>query len=158
MRAQDGRFLDAFKALDILCKDCLSDSRGVSAYLEEMEKASTPFPSGWTEDYKELKRLRWLRNRIAHDENPPAAGEKDIEWLAAFRTRILQSRDPLAQREALRRKKNAGKKPRPSSNRKMSAASTEKRKGSGAGKLFLRLLLAFGLAILALFVLSRLFS
>lgn len=149
MRARDGRFLDAFKALDTLCKDCLSDSRGVSAYLEEMEKASSPFPRGWAEDYKELKRLRWLRNRIAHDENPPAAGEKDIEWLDAFRVRILQSRDPLAQREALRRKKNAGKKP---------AASTGKRKGTGAERLFFRLLLTFGLAILALFVLSRLFS
>ena len=149
MRARDGRFLDAFKALDTLCKDCLSDSRGVSAYLEEMEKASPPFPRGWAEDYKELKRLRWLRNRIAHDENPPAVGEKDIEWLDAFRARILQSRDPLAQREALRRKKNAGKKP---------AASTGKRKGTGAGRLFFRLLLTFGLAILALFVLSRLFS
>ena len=53
----------------------------------------------WNSDLSSLKRLRHLRNQMAHNEG--AFSENlctinDVEWIINFRSRILKQTDPLA--------------------------------------------------------------
>lgn len=97
MDERDGRFLDAYKQVEVLCGDLLSSSHGIRAYLEELERIPRfRLPHG-EEEYKNLKHLRWLRNKMVHDTVFFNATEEDIRWLKMFYRRILQGEDSLAQ-------------------------------------------------------------
>ena len=55
--------------------------------------------TGWKDDYFQLKHYRYVRNRIAHENNAEEVDlctEKDVAWLEAFYQRILTQTDPLA--------------------------------------------------------------
>lgn len=72
MGPQDNEFFEEYKRLEHLCSDMYSCKNGVSQYIEDMESRSpreTSLISSWYTDYKLLKHLRWIRNRIAHPEN-----------------------------------------------------------------------------------------
>lgn len=94
-------FIDEYKWLEKLCGEMLGDTRGVTAYIEEME--STPhgvrYVRGWEDDLRQLKHYRWVRNKIVHD---PGCSEEnmcsyeDVQWIAEFHTRIMEQNDPLA--------------------------------------------------------------
>ena len=47
-------------------------------------------------DYKMLKHLRWLRNRIAHDTDTQDLKSSDLDDLKTFRKRFMKSQDPLS--------------------------------------------------------------
>lgn len=90
---------DEYKRLDAICRDMFSSVQGVSEYIRQMEQIPShrryKVPM-WEEDYRTLKHLRWLRNKIAHDTSATDCGPDDIAQLEDFYDRILHSEDPLA--------------------------------------------------------------
>ena len=104
------KFQEEYKRLDKLCKDYLSGTEGVSEYIREME--STPlsdsrYSNTWDYDYKKLKRIRWIRNQLAHEVgtlNSDICTEDDLRWTCSFIDRILHGEDPFS---TVRKEKNA---------------------------------------------------
>lgn len=93
------QFFEAYKELDEMCKQVLSSNRGVSAYIDEMEKEGHVYVENWEKDYRQLKKMRWIRNRLAHETNvfeEDIITAQDIEWLKLFRTRIMELADPFS--------------------------------------------------------------
>lgn len=93
------RFLQAYKRLDNLCRDM--NGVGITGYIEDMQSCSNGEykVTGWKDDYFQLKHYRYVRNRIAHENNAEEVDlctEKDAAWLDAFYQRILTQTDPLA--------------------------------------------------------------
>ena len=53
----------------------------------------------WEEDFRNLRRLRHIRNELAHESDAMDADmcdEEDVLWLEKFRERVMRSDDPLA--------------------------------------------------------------
>lgn len=105
-------FLEKYKNLDELCRQVLSSDRGVSEYIDEMSKESQGYRiAGWERDYKKLKKMRWIRNRLVHETDSfedNLVSVEDIEWLHTFYCRIMECTDPfslLFQSEKMRGKK-----------------------------------------------------
>ena len=67
---------------------------------------TTPFctVSNWRNDLEQLKRLRHIRNDLAHTQgafSENLCSQQDIDWIHDFYNRILQQTDPLAMRHRL---------------------------------------------------------
>ncbi len=107
MRNIEMQFLDEYKRVDNICADMYSCKNGISAYLAQMD--DTPdedrllVPS-WDDDYKALRRLRWLRNYITHEARASDCDEADLNNIISFHERILCQEDSLSllYRELLR--------------------------------------------------------
>ena len=99
MLGTEERLFDNYKRVDNICRDMFSSQRGISQYITEMEQNSfwgrSTVPS-WDEDYHRLKRIRWLRNQIAHESSATDCNEEDVSWLEEFHHRLLKCQDPLA--------------------------------------------------------------
>lgn len=99
MRGLDQELFDEFKRVDAICRDMFSSQRGVSEYIEQMEQAFADgrrqVPS-WERDYRALKRVRWLRNQIAHEMTATDCADDDVRYLRDFHDRLLRRQDPLA--------------------------------------------------------------
>lgn len=94
-------FLEKYKKLDELCKQILSSDRGVSGYIDEMGNDSRGHQmiTGWERDYKQLKKMRWIRNRLVHETDSfedNLVNIEDIEWLHTFYHRIMECTDPFS--------------------------------------------------------------
>jgi len=93
-------FLKIYKNLDELCKQILSSDRGVSEYIDEMSNESQGYRiAGWERDYKKLKKMRWIRNRLVHETDSfeiDLVNVEDIEWLHTFYQRIMECTDPFS--------------------------------------------------------------
>lgn len=92
-------FMTSYKRLDNLCKDM--NGIGISGYIEDMEKIKAEIFSvkTWKDDYYQLKHYRYIRNRIAHDNDAYEENlctPYDTEWLENFYQQILNRTDPLA--------------------------------------------------------------
>lgn len=98
LRAEEALF-DEYKRVDNICRDMFLSQRGISQYITEMEQKSfhgrSIVPS-WDMDYRKLKRVRWLRNQIAHEASTTDCNEEDVAWLEEFHSRLLEQRNPLA--------------------------------------------------------------
>lgn len=97
-------FFEEYKRLDKLCCDMYQCSNGVTQYIEDMN--TTPFctVSNWRDDLEQLKRLRHIRNDLAHTQgafSENLCSQQDIDWIHDFYNRILQQTDPLAMRHRL---------------------------------------------------------
>lgn len=93
-------FMDAYKHLEKICGEMLTDDRKVSAYIDEMisHPDASKYVKGWNEDLKQLKHYRWVRNQIAHEPGCTEANmceKKDVVWLENFYFRITKQIDPL---------------------------------------------------------------
>lgn len=92
-------FMTSYKRLDNLCKDM--NGIGISGYIEDMEsiKAEIFSVKEWKDNYYQLKHYRYIRNRIAHDNDAyeeTLCTPEDTEWLENFYQKILKQNDPLA--------------------------------------------------------------
>lgn len=130
-------FMQSYKRLDNLCKDLFRSSQGVTSYIEAMEKCrrGANAIAQWKTDYLKLKHYRYIRNRIAHDNNADESllcKKEDARWIDGFYNRIINGQDPLT----LYRKKPIASQKRKKSNNTPSAVTDKKAKG------FLLLLLA----------------
>ncbi|MBQ4507127.1 MAG: hypothetical protein II971_07785 [Firmicutes bacterium] len=147
MRKIESEFLDEYKGLDKIFCDAFECKNGVSEYISRMEEASETYTAlidGWKDDYKLLKHLRWLRNKISHEAGDTECGKEDLDDLKAFKKRVIRGKDPLAELAKLK-KKIAPKKGRsavksgPSAAKAGSAAAKkgaylEREEGFGLGK------------------------
>lgn len=105
-------YLEAYKSLDRLCRQILESDRGVSEYIDEMsnESQGKMLVAGWEKDYKQLKRMRWIRNQLVHDVDSfqdNLISARDVEWLRTFQSRIMERTDPFS---LLAESRNARKK------------------------------------------------
>ena len=99
MQRLDHEFFEEYKRLERLCSDLYACKNGVSCYLSDMEaqerigKRADP---AWEDTYEDLRRLRWLRNKLAHDAVwGQLCTYKDLERMDAFHDAILSGEDPL---------------------------------------------------------------
>ncbi len=80
MHVTDNEFFEEYKRLDRLCGDMYACQNGVSAYLAAMDDKALQgqsLVSCWRSDYRQLKHVRWVRNRIAHDSGQAPLSEPD---------------------------------------------------------------------------------
>lgn len=94
-------FLEAYKSLDELCKQILPSNKGISEYIDEMNRENQGHMgvACWEMDYKRLKKLRWIRNQLVHETNSfqdDLISLEDIEWLKKFHSRIMECTDPFS--------------------------------------------------------------
>lgn len=103
-------FQEAYKRLDKLCKDYFSSANGVSEYIRQMETvpwSSYRYVSAWEYDYKMLKHIRWIRNRLAHEEGAfeeDVCSYDDLKYVEEFYNRIMRGSDPFT---VMRKEKEA---------------------------------------------------
>ena len=95
----DNNFFEAYKRLDKLCSEMYTCQNGVSEYITQMERRTNigqyRVPS-WNDDYKQLKHIRWVRNKIAHDSGSLQISDAgDLDFVQDFYTRIFTGSDPL---------------------------------------------------------------
>ncbi len=95
-------FMDSYKRLDNLCKTFPDYPKGISSYIEVMERSNQIRyrHMSWSSDYDRLKNYRYIRNRIAHDNGvyeDEVCDSDDIDWLENFHARLLNQTDPLGQ-------------------------------------------------------------
>lgn len=95
-------FLEEYKHLDKLCSELYDGQPGVTSYINEMKNVNwndaRDIPD-WKSDLNELKRLRHIRNHLAHTEgafDEKLCTNEDVNWVKDFRNRILKQTDPLA--------------------------------------------------------------
>ena len=99
MLAIEERLFDEYKKVDKFCRDMFSSQSGVTQYITEMEQKASYGRSvvqSWNDDYYTLKRVRWLRNKMAHESGVTECTELDAAWLENFHRRLLAQQDPLA--------------------------------------------------------------
>ncbi|MBQ3040254.1 MAG: hypothetical protein IJD42_01505 [Clostridia bacterium] len=102
------RFQEEYLRLDSLCRDFFESKRGVSLYIEHMESTEEKEwsqISGWESDLRALKRMRHIRNKLAHEVdalNKRVCSERDISWIKNFYIRIMDETDPLTRLSDLR--------------------------------------------------------
>lgn len=99
MLETEERLFDEYKMVDNICRDIFSSQSGINQYITEMDQkfsyGCSVVPS-WDDDYRRLKRVRWLRNQIAHESSATDCNEEDVAWFEEFHSRLLELRDPLA--------------------------------------------------------------
>ena len=109
-------YFDAYKRLNRVCSDMFNDSNGVSQYILQMQQlfaAGQHSVSVWESDYRTLKRLRHVRNEIAHKEDGSSCTESDINRLNEFYDRLLKGQDALSCYYRLQMKKTTVEQNRP---------------------------------------------
>ncbi|MBO7376098.1 MAG: hypothetical protein J6V01_03240, partial [Clostridia bacterium] len=69
MRDLNIEFLEEYKRVERFIRDAYGTQSGVTDYLKLMETSSPEpaLPDSWPDDYRGLKRLRWIRNKLAHE-------------------------------------------------------------------------------------------
>ena len=98
MNEIERELVEEYKRLDLLLKDRFNTETGVSEYISRMDKeagASSIF-SDWDRDYRKLKHIRHVRNKIMHDENDSFCEESDIDFADEFYYRVVDQNDPLS--------------------------------------------------------------
>lgn len=98
MQKTDNDFFEEYKRVDTICSDMFSSREGITEYLNQMENT----PQGryrvptWENDYKHLKRCRWVRNQLAHNNVYGMCKPEDLQFITGFHSRILSQNDPIA--------------------------------------------------------------
>ena len=111
MRERNIDFLDLYKSVDRFIRDAYSSKEGVSEYMRKMEaydRAGRLRVGNWTNHYNMLKRVRWIRNQLAHEVgyDSDICEEKDYEWLKSFYKKLYAAEDPLAVLDRLSKEKS----------------------------------------------------
>jgi len=102
MKSMNLEFYEAYKQLDLLCKQALSSNSGVAEYIRQME--DTPCHAlqnvqFWIEDLKQLKRMRRIRTELSQRPGSfedALCTQEDIDWLNDFYIRLLNQTDPFS--------------------------------------------------------------
>ncbi len=96
-------FLEEFKNLEKICGEIYEVSTGgVTEYINDMKNVSIreykDIPN-WKEDLNDLKRVRHIRNRLAHEQgafDEITCKQDDIDWIKMFHDRLSRQSDPMA--------------------------------------------------------------
>lgn len=95
-------FFEEFKKLEKLCGEMYGSHNGVTNYIDDMK--DVPYSNyrdipNWEDDLSQLKKMRHIRNNLAHEEGAFAkkvCTKNDIRWIQTFIKRIMNQSDPLA--------------------------------------------------------------
>lgn len=109
MQDLDMEFFREYKRLDNLLGDMLGSPKGVSTYIEEMERTCGGAIPSWGDDYRTLKHLRWVRNQIAHNPGDQFSTGDDLCQLQDFYRRAMRGDDPFSRLTARRRAQEAAR-------------------------------------------------
>lgn len=112
MRAIEIEFLETYKETDSLCKEVFNCERGISDYIGKMSdlyNEGNAHIEGWKEELSTLKRLRRLRNKIAHESGKSECNNNDLQDLKKFRNKLKKRTDVLSQLKTRKQKKGNGK-------------------------------------------------
>lgn len=122
MNAKDMKFLQAYVALDDVCKKRLRAEKGITQYIDQLSDKDRT-----SEELKTLRSLRYKRNKLVHEVNADVAPtSQEIKWLTDFKEKVENKKDPLS---VLERK--SAKKRSPSENkRKRSKRKAKSKNGS----------------------------
>lgn len=135
-------FFEEYKQMDRLCADMYSGQNGVSEYLTEMEDKAPVgrfYVAGWDEDYRTLKHVRWVRNKLAHESDVDGiAEESDLRFVKQFHERLIQGQDPLtALQKAIaeeEKKKRAAAKKKAAAKKTAAAGAGDRKKPAGQSR------------------------
>lgn len=103
------QFFEQYKIVEKICSEMYGIHNGLSQYINEMEAVSYYHRnqvSGFDSDLARLKRLRYLRNQLAHNNGSfeeSLCTLDDVNWLKNFYHRILETDDPIARLSAIQR-------------------------------------------------------
>ncbi len=127
MRDLNIEFLEEYKRVERFIRDAYGTQSGVTDYLKLMETSSSEpaLPDSWPDDYRGLKRLRWIRNKLAHEVSMDSdiCEKDDLSRLHAFYSRLMNRDDPLARLDALKKQRETAlRKQRQDAERRASAA------------------------------------
>ncbi|MBQ7906962.1 MAG: hypothetical protein IJ309_03205 [Clostridia bacterium] len=129
-------FLKAYNALDELCKQILRSDKGVSTYISLMEREyyrGVSLKSRFNSEYKWLKRVRFVRNQIAHESDSLVIAEvDDLNFVKNFRQRIMNQTDPFAIVEVEKRAQEEERRKRQRAQAKNGVVVEKKSKKEGA--------------------------
>ena len=112
MRAIEIEFLETYKETDSLCNEAFNCRRGISDYIGKMSdlyNEGNAHIEGWKEELSTLKRLRRLRNKIAHESGKSECNNNDLQDLKKFRNKLKKRTDVLSQLKTRKHKKGNGK-------------------------------------------------
>ena len=95
-------FMEAFKHLDKICKEMFNAEKGVTSYIDEMERISSGprYVPNWNFVLRRLKDLRHIRNTHSHEIGTSygdICSPEDVQWLESFYSEIMNTTDPIAQ-------------------------------------------------------------
>lgn len=134
MNKTDMEFFETYKRLDRLCSDVFGlRNGGVTRYIDELKAIGYEY----SEDCKTLKRLRHIRNQMAHDEGTfdyQMCDREDIIWLNTFYNRMMKGDDPLAVHYRAGRKAQNTVRNNVQHNSNISYSNTSYRSGSNSSR------------------------
>ena len=100
------KFMDAYTYLDRHCMEMFGDFRGMTAYIEQMQKIKDGHTvvSSWEEDLQRLNHCRQVRNLLVHGmgAQEELCTSEDIEWMTDFYECMLSRTDPISQYRKLK--------------------------------------------------------
>ncbi len=107
-------FFEEFKKLEKLCGEMYGSHNGVTNYIDDMK--DVPYSNyrdipNWEDDLSQLKKMRHIRNNLAHEEGAFAkkvCTKNDIRWIQTFIKRIMNQSDPLAIQNRNQKNKKKG--------------------------------------------------
>ncbi len=125
MRERNISFQEKYKSVDNFIKDAYGTSEGVTTYIRTMESPEVEWRiysriPNWNSDYKQLKRLRWIRNQLAHEVSIDSdiCTEEDYEWICEFRESLFKGTDSMALYTRLKNIEEKKQKSKPTSEKK----------------------------------------
>ena len=155
MNTLESEFMEEFKRAEGFCNDAFSCQNGVSKYIDEMKNADGSarlLVPGWDNDLRMLKRLRFVRNKIAHEPGASGCTADDLRNAKDFFARLVNEEDPLAQAEEAKRNQKEKKSTRESGARPIEAGPQKEQDPPPKGCLMalLAFVIAGGIALIVL--------
>ncbi len=120
--------VEEFGHLERLCGQIYNEQHGVTCYIENMKGiyGGALHVPNWNSDLRMLISVRDKRNKLSHSEVPFSSSfaiQEDIDFINEFRSRIMNSTDPLT----LHRRANESKPaPKPAAKSNHSASNHDK--------------------------------
>ena len=102
MKSINLEFYEAYKQLDLLCKQAMDTNYGVSEYIKQMDDTSCRDLQNvqfWIEDLKQLKRMYRIHTELSQRPGSfedSLCTQEDIDWLNDFYIRLLNQTDPFS--------------------------------------------------------------
>ena len=104
-------FFEEYKKISNLCNDMFRVQNGVTEYINELEKIAGRRELEAKSILRQLKRMRHLRNLLAHGEGTfeqELCSAQDVEWVRDFCQKLLTQTDPLALYNQKKRRNQSG--------------------------------------------------
>lgn len=104
-------FFEEYKKISNLCNDMSQVQNGVTEYINELEKIAGRREPEAQNVLRQLKRMRHLRNLLAHGEGTfeqELCSAQDVEWIRDFHQKLLTQTDPLALYNQKKRRNQSG--------------------------------------------------